>query len=156
MCSSHFGSRLIKLSVSCIRAYLLQGVKRGCARSSNALTERLGGAGEENRIRRLDQYVRRRLGAKIGRLASIRPGETLIFPMHEVLAIGPLEPANDEVAACDVLEVLDERVIHGGAAQRADHRDGLRRSLLRHHHAEARRDLGDEANEDGAAFLDDT
>src|SRR5262245_34490847 len=93
---------------------------------------------------------------KIGRPPSILSGEALIFPVHEVLAVGPLEPTDDEVAAGHVLKVLDERVIHGGASQRADHRDSLRRRFLRHYHAEARRDLRDEANEDRATFLDDT
>jgi hypothetical protein len=60
----------------------------------------------------------------------------------------------NKVAARHVLEMLDEGVVHGSTAQRADERNGLRSELLRHHYSKAGRNLGDKANENGATFLD--
>src|SRR5262249_60654229 len=50
--------------------------------------------------------------------------------------------------------MLDERVVHGSAAERADERDGLSPELLRDHHSEAGCDLGNEAHENRATLLD--
>src|SRR4029453_11288280 len=156
MCSLHLGSRLIRLSVSCIRIF-----SRGRDAWPTAAGNGPAGASGRWARSREPNPAPRSIEAvaswsEIGRPASILPGEALIFPVHEVFPVDALEPADDEVAAGDVLEMLDERVIHRGAPHRADHRDGLAAGFLRHHHAEARRDLRDEANEDRAAFLDHT
>jgi hypothetical protein len=44
----------------------------------------------------------------------------------------------------DVLEVLDERIVHCGASEGADDRKHLRGYLLGHHQSEARRGLRDD------------
>ena len=44
----------------------------------------------------------------------------------------------------DILEMLDERVVHRCATEGADERQGLRGNLLRNHQSEACSDLGDE------------
>src|SRR6266511_1402709 len=81
--------------------------------------------------------------------------EALIFSPNEVLAVDSFEPADGEMTSRHLLKMLDKRVVHGSAAQRADDRKRLRRDLLRHHHAKARRHQRDEAHEQRAAFLDD-
>src|SRR5262249_29884329 len=81
--------------------------------------------------------------------------EALIRFLHRLLAIGALEAANSKVTSRHLLEMLDERVVHGSAAQRADERDGLSGELLRDHDSETGCDLADEAHENRAAFLDD-
>ena len=55
----------------------------------------------------------------------------------------------------DILEMIDERVVHRRTAERADEGQGLRRNLLRDHQSEACSDLGDELQEDGRPFLGD-
>jgi hypothetical protein len=59
------------------------------------------------------------------------------------------------MTARDLLEMFDERVIDGRAAEGADDGKGLRGDFLGNHHSEARRDLGDELEKDRSAFLDD-
>ena len=54
--------------------------------------------------------------------------------------------------AGDVLEMLDERVVHRCAAEGADEGQGLRGNLLRDNQSEASSDLGDEL---GRPFLED-
>src|SRR5262249_50005206 len=81
--------------------------------------------------------------------------EALVCFSHGLLAIGALEAANGEVTSRHLLEMLDERVVHGSAAERTDEGDGLSRELLRDHQTETGCDLGDEAHENWAAFLDD-
>ena len=51
--------------------------------------------------------------------------EALIRFSHCLLAIGTLEAANGKVTSRHLLKMLDERVVHGSAAQRTDERDGL-------------------------------
>ena len=55
----------------------------------------------------------------------------------------------------DVLEMLDERVVHRSAAEGADDREGLRGNLLRDDQSEARSDLSDELQEDRRSFLEE-
>src|SRR6266481_9447445 len=95
---------------------------------------------------------RRNLASK----ASASRSEALVFLSHGVLAVHPLEAANGEMAARHLLEMLDEGVVHGRPTDCADDRNGLRRELLRDHRPEAGRDLRDEANQQRAAFLQDT
>jgi hypothetical protein len=57
------------------------------------------------------------------------------------------------VAARDILEMIDEGVVHRGATERADHREGLRCDLLRDDQSEPRSDLGDELRRMGAPSL---
>lgn len=51
--------------------------------------------------------------------------------------------------------MLDERVVHGRGAKRAEDRDRLGRGFLRYHNSETRGDLRQEANEKGGAFFHD-
>lgn len=55
----------------------------------------------------------------------------------------------------DVLEMLDERVIHRSAAERADDREGLRGNLLRDYQSEASSDLSYELQQDRRSFLEE-
>ena len=48
----------------------------------------------------------------------------------------------------DILEMLDERVVHRCATEGADEGQGLRGNLLRNHQSEACSDLGDELQQD--------
>ncbi len=80
--------------------------------------------------------------------------EAFIFSADNLLAVHSLEAAHGEVAPRDLLEMLDECVVHCSAAQRADERDSLCCELLRHDHPKTGRHLGDKANENRAAFLD--
>ena len=82
---------------------------------------------------------RRRSGAR--RLAP----EALVFESDEVRPVSPLEPAHDEMAARQRLEMLGEGGVDRRAADRAEDRRRLRRDLLADHDAEARGDLRDEA-----------
>ena len=52
------------------------------------------------------------------------------------------------MTARKILEMLDKREIHSGAAQRAEHRHCLRRHLLRNDNTEARGDLCQKADEE--------
>src|SRR5262245_20178024 len=81
--------------------------------------------------------------------------EALIRFLHGLLAIGALEATNGKVTLRHFLEMLDERVVHGSASERADERNGLSRELLRDDQSEAGRDLADEAHENRATLLDD-
>src|SRR5258705_1492032 len=81
-------------------------------------------------------------------------GEALILSAHHLLAIRSFEAANDKVAPRDVLEMLDERVVHGSAAECTEEWNRLRRKLLRDHESKARRDLSDKANENWSTLLD--
>ena len=74
--------------------------------------------------------------------------------MHQRRAVEPLQSANDEMAAREALEVLGESDIDRRAADRADDPDSLRRGLLRHDHAEARRNRADQTRQSGAASLE--
>src|SRR5262249_7334616 len=73
--------------------------------------------------------------------------EALIRFLHGLLAVGALEATNGKVTSRHLLEMLDERIVHGSASERADERNGLSRELLRDNHSEAGCDLGDEAHE---------
>ena len=55
----------------------------------------------------------------------------------------------------DILEMLDERVVHRCATEGADEGQGLRGNLLRNHQSEACSDLGGELQKDGRTFLED-
>src|SRR4029078_1042209 len=83
-------------------------------------------------------------------------GKTLIFCLDKAFAIGAVEPANGKVPQSHSLEMFNEYIIHGGAAQRADDRQGLGSNLFRHHYSKARGHLRDEAHQHRGAFLDDT
>src|SRR5262245_4215474 len=80
--------------------------------------------------------------------------EALIRFLHGLLAVGALEATNGKVTSRHFLEMLDERVVHGSASERADERNGLSRELLRDDQSEAGCDLGDEAHENRATLLD--
>src|ERR1700722_4443204 len=81
-------------------------------------------------------------------LACPLVAQSLVFETHDIRAIGPFEPSDREMAAGDGLEVLDKGEIDRGAADGADHRQGLSGDLFADHHAETRRDLGDEPDQD--------
>src|SRR6476646_9615882 len=83
-------------------------------------------------------------------------GKTLIFCLDKAFAIGSFEPANGKMPQSHSLEMFDEYIIYGGAAQRADDRQGLRSNLFRHHYSKARGHLRDKAHQHRGAFLDDT
>ena len=68
--------------------------------------------------------------------------DLVVFSADLILAIKSLEPADRKMAAGHVLEVLDERIVHGGAPKGADDRKCLRGDLLGHHQPKARRDPG--------------
>jgi hypothetical protein len=51
--------------------------------------------------------------------------------------------------------MLDKRIIHRSAAEGSEDGKGLRGDLLGDHNSEARRDLADELEKDGSAFVDD-
>ncbi len=69
-------------------------------------------------------------GRRQRRLMRRRPPKPVEFGAHRVSAIGAIEPAHGEMATRLVLEMLDESEVDRGAADRADHRDRLRRQLL--------------------------
>ena len=50
--------------------------------------------------------------------------EALILSANYLLAVRSLEATDDEVTSRHILEMLDECVVHGSAAQRADERNG--------------------------------
>src|SRR4029079_5040898 len=83
-------------------------------------------------------------------------GKTLIFCLDKAFAIGAFEPANGKVPQSHSLEMFDEYIIHGGAAQRAGDRQGLGSNLLRQHHSTARGHLSEKADQHRGALLDDT
>ena len=78
--------------------------------------------------------------------------KTLVCGPDGILAVASFEPAHDEVRPRYLLEVVNERVVHRGAAERADDRHGLRCELLRHNYAEAGCDLRNEPDQDRRAF----
>src|SRR5438105_15614467 len=49
----------------------------------------------------------------------------VVFRPHRVGAVGSFEPADREMAGCDILEVLDEGQVDGSSAECADDRHGL-------------------------------
>jgi hypothetical protein len=57
--------------------------------------------------------------------------------------------------ASDVLEMFDERIVHGCAAEGAYDGEGLHGNLLRDHQTEASSDLGNEFQKDGRPFFED-
>jgi hypothetical protein len=59
------------------------------------------------------------------------------------------------MTAVDILEMLDEHVVHRCTAEGADEGQGLRGNLLRDHQSEACSDLGDELQQDGRTLLED-
>jgi hypothetical protein len=75
---------------------------------------------------------------------SKRSSDQVIFGADPLLAVDPLETAHRKMTTGDILEMLDERVVHRGTAEGADEGHGLRRNLLRDHQSEACSDLGDE------------
>jgi hypothetical protein len=79
--------------------------------------------------------------------------DLIVFSADHILAIKPLEATDRKMTTGHVLEMLDERIVHRGAAKGANDRKGLRGDLLGHHHPEARRDLGDELRRMGAPSL---
>src|ERR1700681_2995505 len=81
--------------------------------------------------------------------------DPVVFIADRILAVEPLEPPDRKMAPSYVLEVLDERIVYRGASKGADDRKRLRGYLLGHHQSEARRDLGDELQEDGRSLVDD-
>src|SRR5262245_37058815 len=80
--------------------------------------------------------------------------EALIRFLHGLLAIGALEATNGKVTSRHLLEMLDERIVHGSASECADERNGLSLEFLRDDQSEAGCDLGDEAHENRATLLD--
>jgi len=78
--------------------------------------------------------------------------KTLVCGPDGILAVASFEPAHDEVRPRYLLEVVNERVVHRGAAERADDRHSLRCELLRHNYAEAGCDLRNEPDQDRRAF----
>ena len=89
----------------------------------------------------------------LGALSGL--GKPLILRSHNVFAVGPFEPANDEMPSRHVLEMFDEHVVDGSTAKRTDDGKGLRCDFLRHRHSKPGRHLRDEAHKDRAAFLDE-
>src|SRR6202051_717001 len=87
--------------------------------------------------------------------SSKRPGDQVILGADPLPAMEPFEAAHREMAAGDVLEMLDERVIHRSAAEGADDWEGLRGNLLRDHQSEACSDLSHELQEDRRSFLEE-
>src|SRR5580700_11695780 len=81
--------------------------------------------------------------------------DQVIFGADPLLAIEPLEAAHRKMTAGDILEMIDERVVHRCTAEGADEGQGLRGNLLRHYQSEACSDLGDELQQDGCTFLED-
>src|ERR1700693_6235325 len=86
---------------------------------------------------------------------SKRPGDQVIFGADPLLAVDPLEAAHRKMTTGDVLEMLDERVVHRCTAEGADEGQGLRGNLLRDHQSEACSDLSYELQQDGRSFLEE-
>src|SRR4029079_6113533 len=82
-------------------------------------------------------------------------GKALIFCLDKAFAIGAFEPANGKMPQSHSLEMFNEYIIHGGATERADNRQGLGSNLFRHHYSKARGHLRDKAHQHRGAFLDD-
>src|SRR5262249_12890307 len=80
--------------------------------------------------------------------------EALIRFLHGLLSVGALEATNGKVTSRHFLEMLDERIVHCSASERADEGNGLSCKLLRDDQSEAGCDLGDEAHENRATLLD--
>jgi hypothetical protein len=76
----------------------------------------------------------------------------LVCGSNSAFAVAPFEPANDEVRTRNLLEMVDECVVHRCTTERADDRHSLCCELLRHHHAKAGCDLCNEPDQDGGAF----
>src|SRR5215467_13560446 len=61
---------------------------------------------------------------------NLRP-QSIVFGPHRVDAVDAFEPADREMTARDILEVLDEGEIDRRTADCTDDRHGLRRHFLR-------------------------
>jgi len=83
-------------------------------------------------------------------------GKTLIFCLDKAFAVRSFQPANGKMPQGHSLEMFNEYIIHGGAAQRANDRQGLSSNLFRHHYSKASGHLCDKAHQHRGAFLDDT
>src|ERR1700716_65608 len=82
-------------------------------------------------------------------------GDQVIFGANPLLAIESLEAAHRKMTTGDILEMLDERVVHRCTAEGADEGQGLRGNLLRDHQSEACSDLSHELQEDRRSFLEE-
>jgi len=80
---------------------------------------------------------------EVGEGASgTEPGfESVVFGAHGVGAVDALEPADREMAARQILEMLGESKVEGSPAHGTDDHHGLRHHLLGHDDAEPRGDL---------------
>src|ERR1700730_3810471 len=74
-----------------------------------------------NRARRQD---RRRRSERFGFVAN-----PLVLRPDDLLAVGPLQSTNREMSTRDILKMIDEGIVHGRPAERADDRERLRREL---------------------------
>src|ERR1700728_2228656 len=81
--------------------------------------------------------------------------DQVIFGADPLLAIEPLEAAHRKMTAGDILEMIDERVVHRCTAECADEGQGLRGDFLSNHHSEARSDLSYELQQDRRSFLEE-
>ena len=52
--------------------------------------------------------------------SSKRSSDQVIFGADPIFAVDPLETAHRKMTTGDVLEMLDERVVHGGTTEGAD------------------------------------
>ena len=82
-------------------------------------------------------------------------GDQIIFGANPLLPIESLEASHREMTTGDILEMLDESLVHSGTTDGADDGKSLRGNLLRDHQSEACSDLGHELQEDRRSFLDD-
>src|SRR6056297_1046812 len=101
------------------------------------------------------RFLRRNLQTTTGQsLLSRRPtGEFRPGASHRLAAVDAFQPANGEVSVRHVLEMVDEYRVDRGAAERADQRYRLRRSLFGNHDRKACRDLRDQAYDSRRRFL---
>src|ERR1700733_16238592 len=81
--------------------------------------------------------------------------DQVIFGADPLLAIEPLEAAHRKMTAGDILEMIDERVVHRCTAEGADEGQGLRSNLLRHYQSEACSDLSHELQKDRRSFIEE-
>src|SRR6516165_3628487 len=76
----------------------------------------------------------------------------LVCGSDSTLAVATFEPAHHEMRTRQLLEVVDEGVVHRCTTERADDRHGLRCELLRHYHAKAGCYLRNEPDQDRRSF----
>src|SRR6476660_1365654 len=81
-------------------------------------------------------------------------GNPVVFCANHILPICALKAANREMTLSDILKVLDECIIDRSATESSGDWQSLRSELLRHDQAEARRDLGNEFEQDRRSLLD--